>query len=182
LERLIAILRSHAVCLDTWKVAARGARRLCFTHGIPQHIFGGCERFENDIDPQRDVDRDEARHTLLHARKTQRITAQLPLGRAHDPHVPGTIFAAATTHTAFALAGNKRIVFPVILNWHVVVLDAHLPAESSEQADLTLSFVRCTLKARHAAKIDDINYEYFQAFHPGHKSQRVCVHRGGKSS
>jgi hypothetical protein len=70
-------------------------------------------------------------------------------------------FIAATTHAAFTLAGNKRIVFPVILNWHVVVPDAHLPAESSEQADLTSSFVRCTLKSRHAERVDDINYEYF---------------------
>jgi hypothetical protein len=159
LERLTTILRWHAVCLDTWKVAARGARRLCFSYGIPQHIFGGCERFETDIDPQRHVDQDDARRTLLHAREIQRITAQLPLGLAHDPHVPGAIFAAATTYAAFALAGRKRIAFPDSPDWHVAVLCPDLPAESNRQGRLTASFVRGTLEPNDAAKIVDISYE-----------------------
>jgi hypothetical protein len=113
LERQTAMLRWHAICLDTWKVAARGARRLCFSHGITQHIFGGCERYETDIDPQRHIDKEDARRTLLHAREIQHIASQLPLGLAHDPHVPGAVFAAATTYAAFALAGKSRILFPI---------------------------------------------------------------------
>jgi hypothetical protein len=159
LEKLTAMLRWHAVCLDTWKVAARGARRLCFSHGIPQHIFGGCERFETDIDPQRHIDKDDARRTLLHAREIQLLTAQLPLGLAHDPSVPGAIFAAATTYAAFSLAGKKRIVFPDVVDWRVAVLFPYSPAENVEKVDLTASFVSGTLEPSNAAKMVDISYE-----------------------
>jgi hypothetical protein len=159
LERLTAMLRWHAVCLDTWKVAARGARRLCFSHGITQHIFGGCERFETDIDPQRHVDRDDARRTLLHARQIQLLTAQLPLGLAHDPHVPGAIFAAATTYAAFALAGKNRIVFPDVVDWRVAVLSPNLPAGNVGEADPTASFVCGSLEPNNAAKVVNISYE-----------------------
>jgi hypothetical protein len=83
----------------------------------------------------------------------------LPLGLAHDPHVPGAIFAAATTYAAFALAGRKRIAFPDSPDWHVAVLCPDLPAESNRQGRLTASFVRGTLEPNDAAKIVDISYE-----------------------
>jgi hypothetical protein len=135
LERQTAMLRWHAICLDTWKVAARGARRLCFSHGIVQHIFGGCERYETNIDPQRHIDKDDARRTLLHAREIQRIASQLPLGLAHDPHVPGAVFAAATTYAAFALAGKSRILFPDIVDWRVAVISPSSHAEPGPGGD-----------------------------------------------
>lgn len=167
IERLTAMVRWHAICLDTWKVAARGARRLCFGHGITQHIFGGRERVETDIDPQRHIDRDDARRTLLHAREIQRITSQLPLGLAHDPHVPGAVFAAATTYAAFALAGKKRIVFPNDVDWRRVVLSGQAADERAtnlmeSRSSTTIRFIRSELKSTDMATntaLLDISYE-----------------------
>jgi hypothetical protein len=172
LERRTAMLRWHAICLDTWKVAARGARRLCFSHGIAQHIFGGCERYETDIDPQRHIDQDDARRTLLHAREIQRIASQLPLGLAHDPHVPGAVFAAATTYAAFALAGKTRILFPDAIDWRIAVISPSIPTdrtESCEDTDYmtgrlnpTAAFVHGTLDSTIGASdavMVDISYE-----------------------
>jgi hypothetical protein len=170
LERRTAMLRWHAICLDTWKVAARGARRLCFSHGITQHIFGGCERYETDIDPQRHIDKEDARRTLLHAREIQRIASQLPIGLAHDPHVPGAVFAAATTYAAFALAGKSRILFPITVDWNVAVVsfNSHTNVHGDEQGnftsglDPTTAFIRGTLGAvspSNNAVMVDISYE-----------------------
>jgi hypothetical protein len=149
----------NALILVQSRVAGRGARRLCFTHGIPQHIFGGCERIEADIDPQRHVDRDGVRRTLLHAREIQHITTKLLLGLAHDPHVPSAISAAVTICAAFAFAIEKCIVFTESMDWHVAVLASHLPPESSKEVDLTVSFVCGTLEPGNAANIIDISYE-----------------------
>jgi hypothetical protein len=170
LERQTAMLRWHAICLDTWKVAARGARRLCFSHGITQHIFGGCERYETDIDPQRHIDKEDARRTLLHAREIQRIASQLPLGLAHDPHVPGAVFAAATTYAAFALAGRSRILFPITVDWNVAVVSpsSHIDLGRDEHETFTsglnptAAFIRGTLEAAsvsNSAVTVDISYD-----------------------
>jgi hypothetical protein len=170
LERQTAMLRWHAICLDTWKVAARGARRLCFSHGITQHIFGGCERYETDIDPQRHIDKEDARRTLLHAREIQHIASQLPLGLAHDPHVPGAVFAAATTYAAFALAGKSRILFPITVDWNVAVVSpsSHIDLEIDEYETFTsglnptAAFIRGTLETAgvsNNAVTVDISYE-----------------------
>jgi hypothetical protein len=85
---------------------------------------------ETDIDPQRHLDRDDARRTLLHAHEIQPITALLPLGLAHDTHVPGAIFAAETTFNAFVLASKNHIAFSESVDWHVAVLALHLPVDN----------------------------------------------------
>lgn len=171
-EKRSAMLRWHAICLDIWRVAARGARRLCASLGIPQSIFGGRERFEDKVDPEGHVSRDDARRTLLHAKEIHRIASQLPLGLAHDPHVPGAVFAAATTYAAFALAGRMQLPFPVVVDWRVAVL---LPSSDTRSPDPhdnlyhfsdtdnpTAAFVRGSFEASDVnlnSMIIDLSYE-----------------------
>ncbi|ORY16996.1 hypothetical protein BCR34DRAFT_75745 [Clohesyomyces aquaticus] len=128
-EKLTAMLRWHAICLDALGNTARGARRLCFALGIKQQIFGGGERLESEINPSRWISSDPARRSLLHAAEIQHIASQLPLGLAHDPHVPGAVFAAATTFASFAMAGRTRVVFPNKVDWQIVLL---LPKDDQE--------------------------------------------------
>ena len=51
-----------------------------------------------------------------------RIASQLPLGSAHDPYIPGAVFAVATTYAAFGLAGRTRVVFPAVIEWAIALL------------------------------------------------------------
>lgn len=169
--RSTAMLRWHAICLDALVVTARGARRLCATHGILQHIFGGGARAEKNIQPERYVNTDDARRTLLHASEIHRIASQLPLGLAHDPHVPGAVFAAATTYSAFALAGKTQFSFPESIDWQQVVLlpshDPQSPAsfaggDSSASTNTTSQFIYGTLTATQYQKdfcFRDLSYE-----------------------
>jgi len=172
LERSTAMLRWHAVCLDALAITARGARRLCAGHGIVQHIFGGGRRIEKDISAERHINRDYARRTLLHACEIQRIASQLPLGLAHDPHVPGAVFAAATTFSAFALAGRTQMVFPETVDWHLAVLLASSDGDSrpnntmpdanlAEPTNETTRFIHGRLAAQdgRGTVFRDLSYE-----------------------
>ncbi|KAK7186893.1 C2H2 type zinc finger domain protein [Paraphaeosphaeria sporulosa] len=168
--RSTAMLRWHAICLDALgSVTARGARRLCTAHGISQHIFGGGKRVEKDVQAERYVNSEDARRTLMHASEIHRIASQLPLGLAHDPHVPGAVFAAATTYAAFALAGKTQVAFPEPVDWQQAVL---LPSQESQTPagfvsnDLhttgTAQFIRGTLTTTRIQKdfvFRDLNYE-----------------------
>ena len=169
--RSTAMLRWHAVCLDALGVTARGARRLCAAHGISQYIFGGGKRIEKDVNAERHVNSDDARRTLLHALEIHRIASQLPLGLAHDPHVPGAVFAAATTYAAFALAGRTRMTFPDIVDWQEAVLlpsqgttapDAYTTSDSGTPINSTIQFIRGTLATTQLRKdvvFRDLSYE-----------------------
>jgi hypothetical protein len=165
-EKNTALLRWHAVCLDALGNTARGARRLCYPYGIKQHIFGGGERYEADINPRRWISSDQASRTLLHAYEIQRMASGLPLGLAHDPHLPGAVFAAATTFAAHALAGKSRIVFPTKVDWEVAVL---LPRGAGqwdatdnqrEETITTLNFIRGALEEEGPGRVlRDLSYE-----------------------
>lgn len=169
--RKTAMLRWHAVCLDELGGIARGARRLCAGHGISQHIFGGGKRIEKDIRPERYINTEDARRALLHASEIHKIASQLPLGLAHDPHVPGAVFAAATTYSAFALAGKSQMPFPETIDWEEVVL---LPSQDNQSpigyanpepdasATRTAQFIRGTLRASQFQKdiiFRDLSYQ-----------------------
>lgn len=166
-EQRTAMLRWHAICLDALCNTARGARRLCYPFGIKQYIFGGGERFEGEINPMRWVNSDAARRTLLHAAEIQRIASQLPLGSAHDPHIPGAVFASATTYAAFALAGKTRVVFPEEVEWGVTVLlpvgDGDWGGGHVDEVERnTVRFVRGNLHEDEDGKgtvIRDLSYE-----------------------
>lgn len=169
--RSTAMLRWHAICLDALGVTARGARRLCTAHGISQYIFGGGKRIEKDVNAERHVNSDDARRTLLHALEIHRVASQLPLGLAHDPHVPGAVFAAATTYAAFALAGRTRMTFPETVDWQEAVLissksttapDVYATSDSGTPINSTVQFIHGTLAGTQLRKdvvFRDLNYE-----------------------
>ena len=132
IDRCIALIRWHAICLDTVSDTARGTRRLCYSYNINQQIFGGGVREERNIDPERWLRSHVARRALLHATMIQEIASQLPLGSAHNIYIPGAVFAAATTYAAFALAGVSRVVLPTVVDWKSVVrLDSNLTASQA---------------------------------------------------
>jgi hypothetical protein len=120
-DRSIGLLRWHAVCLDMVASIARGARRMCYQYGINQHIFGGEKRMEYGIDPHHWVHGLAARKSLLHALQIQSIATQMPLGAAHDLHLAGALFAAATTFSSFALTGTSKVVIPLSIDWDTVL-------------------------------------------------------------
>lgn len=166
-EKSTAMLRWHAVCLDALGNTARGARRLCATHGISQHIFGGGKRIERNVRPERYINTNDARRTLLHALEIHRISSQLPLGLAHDPHIPGAVFAAATTYAAFALAGRIQVAFPEVVDWPLAVLfpnshNSNPTSDLDELASGTVRFILGTLEATQNQKdvlFRDLSYE-----------------------
>lgn len=90
---------------------------MCHLFGIQQHIFGGSPRDEDGIGPRCWVQSPRARTALLHATNIQAIAAQLPLGLAYSVNVPAAVFAAATTYTAFNLAGVSKVVLPATIDW-----------------------------------------------------------------
>ncbi|PKS13185.1 hypothetical protein jhhlp_000530 [Lomentospora prolificans] len=121
LDRSIALLRWHAVCLDMVVSTARGARRMCKQFNIAQDIFGGERRDESPINPQAWIESTNSRRCLLHAYQIQAIASQMPLGVAHDVYLPGAIFATAITYSSFALTGVTKIVIPSSVDWNVVL-------------------------------------------------------------
>ncbi|KAJ5368972.1 uncharacterized protein N7496_008732 [Penicillium cataractarum] len=120
-DEVVAMLQWHTICLDLVVSTARGTRRMCALHGIPQRIFGGDSRIEQDIDPRRWAQSKNARIALLHASQIQELATSLPLGMAYDINVPGAVFAAATTYSAFALAGAGKVVLPPEIDWVTAV-------------------------------------------------------------
>ena len=83
-DRAVAMLQWHTICLDLVASTARGTRRMCALHGIPQRIFGGDSRDEQDIDPRRWAQSKNARVALLHACQIQELAISLPLSMAHE--------------------------------------------------------------------------------------------------
>ncbi|KAH8895354.1 cytochrome P450 [Thozetella sp. PMI_491] len=122
-DKAIGLLRWHAVCLDLVASTARGARRMCHHFGITQHIFGGKKRQEErQVNPQAWAQGLPARKCLLHALEIHKIASEVPLGVAHDVCLPGTLFAAATTYSSFALAGVSKALTPTFIDWETVIL------------------------------------------------------------
>ncbi|KAB8219518.1 hypothetical protein BDV33DRAFT_231543 [Aspergillus novoparasiticus] len=161
-DQAVAMLQWHTICLDLVVSTARGTRRMCSLHGIPQRIFGGDSRDEQDIDPRRWAQSKNARIALLHASQLQELATQLPLGMAYDINVPGAVFAAATTYSAFALAGAGKMVLPSTIDWVAVVKAASMDEQMGELRPLTtpnetLSFVHDGFSAR--GPLRDLSYE-----------------------
>lgn len=166
IERHAALVRWHAICLDLESSPARGARRMCYRFGITQHIFGGEFRDEHNVDPLRFVQSMPARKALLHAVAIQDLVARIPLGSTHDVHIPGAVFAAATTYAAFSLAGASTLTLPSTIDWDTVLsTDSN---GSSEESTLrqgtstrnTDSFIAGDFNGIHAgATIHHLSYD-----------------------
>lgn len=161
-DQAVAMLQWHTICLDLVVNTARGTRRMCSLHGIPQRIFGGDSRDEQDIDPRRWAQSKNARIALLHASQLQELATNLPLGMAYDINVPGAVFAAATTYSAFALAGAGKVVLPSAIDWVATVQAATMDEQvgnsgSHITSNETLSFVTDGTFAR--GPLRDLSYE-----------------------
>lgn len=146
-DRSAALLQWHTICLDMMANTARGTRRICHLHGISQSIFGGYERHEGRIRPQNWVNSRAARIALLHATHIHAVAARLPLGMASDVNVPGALFAATTTYSAFALAGVPTIILPVTVNWEETLTnqDDNTGTENSSNGNSTCRFIDGTI-------------------------------------
>ncbi|KAL2844930.1 cytochrome P450 [Aspergillus pseudodeflectus] len=167
-DRLTALLQWHSICLDSVVSTARGTRRMCHLFGIKQNIFGGSERQESRINPNRWTQSAAGRATLLHAINMQAIAAQLPLGLAYDVNIPGAVFAAATTYTSFTLAGVSKIVFPASIDWDTALMALQMSADSTpvdDEASMqhTLDFIAGTFDAtgmpRDKYVVRDLSYD-----------------------
>lgn len=161
-DRAVAMLQWHTICLDLVVSTARGTRRMCSLHGIPQRIFGGDCRDEQDIDPRRWAQSKNSRIALLHASQLQELATQLPLGMAYDINVPGAVFAAATTYSAFALAGAGKVVLPSTIDWVAVVEAATMDGIVGDSGthsvpNETLSFVNDGISPKGLLR--DLSYE-----------------------
>jgi hypothetical protein len=161
-DQAVAMLQWHTICLDLVVSTARGTRRMCSLHGIPQRIFGGDSRDEQGIDPRRWAQSKNARIALLHASQLQELATHLPLGMAYDINVPGAVFAAATTYSAFALAGAGKVVLPSTIDWAAVVKAATMDEQVYNSGphtipNETLSFVNDGISAR--GPLRDLSYE-----------------------
>lgn len=161
-DQVVAMLQWHTICLDLVVSTARGTRRMCALHGIPQRIFGGDSRDEQDIDPRRWAQSKNARIALLHASQIQEFATSLPLGMAYDINVPGAVFAAATTYSAFALAGAGKVVLPPAIDWVGAVQAATMDEKVGDPgphitSNETLSFVNDGVFAKGLLR--DLSYE-----------------------
>ncbi|GKZ49863.1 hypothetical protein AbraIFM66951_002571, partial [Aspergillus brasiliensis] len=139
MERQVCLLRWHTVSLNMVANSARGARRMCYEHGIPQQIFGGESRKEKDIDPGRWLQSQASRKSLLHALQIQELASQMPLGVSYDEYLPGALFASATTYASFTLPGKPKVMVPSCPNWNVLLLSDsnELGQESSSVESLS---------------------------------------------
>jgi hypothetical protein len=141
---------------------------MCHLFGIKQNIFGGSERQESRINPDRWTQSAAGRATLLHAINMQAIAAQLPLGLAYDVNIPGAVFAAATTYTSFTLAGVTKIVFPASIDWDTALMALQMSADMTpvdDEASMqhTLDFIAGTFDAsgmpRDKYVVRDLSYD-----------------------
>lgn len=158
-DQLVSLLQWHSIALDLVVNTARGTRRMCYMNGISQNIFGGDSRDEKDIDPRGWTQSRDARIALLHAWRIQDLAARLPLGMSYDVNIPGAVFAAATTYSAFALAGAQKVVLPVEIDWEAVLSStgAKPPRIEGIFAQETLAFINGTLNT--PGLIRDLSYE-----------------------
>ncbi|OJJ43251.1 hypothetical protein ASPZODRAFT_74795 [Penicilliopsis zonata CBS 506.65] len=121
-ERLEILLRCHTICLDTVINSTLLCRYVCLRYSVSQQISGGSRSIRAGFDLHKWVHTDDARRALLHAVAIQDIVEQLPRGRAHVIHMPGSLFAAATIYIAFSLAGVATVQLPRTISWQDALL------------------------------------------------------------
>lgn len=107
----------HTICLDSCKDSSLICKSVCSRYGIVQHVCGATEILKQDIDLINWTNTDNARKALLHAIAIQEIVEQLPRGRAHVIHIPGSLFAAATVYCVFSLCGLTTVNTPYLVDW-----------------------------------------------------------------
>lgn len=153
-ERLEILLRWHTICLDAVTSSSMLFRHVCSTYNVEQHVCsGGGKGMRRGFDLGKWAHSDDGRRSLLHAVAIQQIVEELPRGRAHVIHMPGSLFAAATVYVVFSLAGNFSIHLPRAIDWEDVLLQKEqppLPSMMSETVMLnespTSRFIRGELR------------------------------------
>lgn len=100
----------------------------------------------------------QGRQALLHAVAIQDIVEQLPRGRAHTMHMPGSLFVATTVYSRFSLAGVGNVRLPNPVEWrHAVRAKPH--EHHVRQSD-TLLFVRDDVLSKDSRNIITRNLLY----------------------
>ncbi|KAL1984501.1 hypothetical protein VTN96DRAFT_9100 [Rasamsonia emersonii] len=154
-ERLEILLRWHTICLDAVTSSSMLFRHVCSSYNVEQHVCsGGGKGMRRGFDLGKWAHSGDGRRALLHAVAIQQIVEELPRGRAHVIHMPGSLFAAAIVYIVFSLAGNISIPLPRAIDWEDVLLTKEqppLPSMMSETVMLnespTSRFIRGELRA-----------------------------------
>lgn len=154
-ERLEILLRWHTICLDTMINSTALCRYLCARYSMAQFVCGsgGSRTLKDGFDVAKWVRTEDARRALLHAIAIQDIIEQLPRGRAHVIHMPGSLFAAATVYFGFCVAGVPAVRLPTVI-WDEAVESSH-SVEMSE----TARFVQTGRAGGQGAAVRNMLYE-----------------------
>lgn len=116
-DRHEVLLRWHAVCLDLVIDTPALCVQVCTQHNIKQTLWRTCSTMQQIPNLTHWATTAEARRALLHAAAIQEIIEQLPRGRAHTIHMPGSLFAASIVYSVFIFAGVASVRLPSTVNW-----------------------------------------------------------------
>jgi hypothetical protein len=168
-ERLEVLLRWHTICLDAVTSSSMLFRHVCSIYHLEQRVCsGGAKEIRRGFDLRKWAHSGDGRRALLHAVAIQETVEQLPRGRAHVIHMPGSLFAAAIVYIVFSLAGNSSIQLPRTIVWKDVLLPKEhrtLPSMMSETVMLnessTSQFIRGELRpgSGHEGSTMNVLYE-----------------------
>ncbi|KAJ9610536.1 hypothetical protein H2200_005313 [Cladophialophora chaetospira] len=120
IDKDIALLRWHTICMHTTVNLNGLCRALFHKHNIDQCIIGG--RKIPTLDLPTWVTSARARLGILHAFSIYHILQKLPTGQTQRIHVPIAVFSAAMVYIAFLLGGVHSISLPIVECWDSVVL------------------------------------------------------------
>ncbi|PVH72705.1 hypothetical protein DL98DRAFT_609856 [Cadophora sp. DSE1049] len=149
-ERLELFLRWHTICLDACKDSSILCRSVCSRYGVVQHVCGGPEHSKVDVDLVSWANTEDGRRALLHAIAIQEIVEQLPRGRAHVIHIPGSLFASATVYCVFSLAGQTAVNIPSIVDWPSVLSSGYESSEAIPAASSNIAETRKYIRGEYA--------------------------------
>ena len=120
-ERLEALLRWHALCLEAIINTSKLCRAISRAHDIQYDLWMQDNGLTLEIDLIDWPRTPDGRRALLHAVAIQGIIEDLPRGRAHAIHMPCSLFASATICATFSLAGANTVNLPSTVSWEEVV-------------------------------------------------------------
>jgi len=149
-ERLELFLRWHTICLDACKDSSILCRSVCSRYGVSQHVCGGPEHSKVDVDLVSWANTEDGRRALLHAIAIQEIVEQLPRGRAHVIHIPGSLFASSTVYCVFSLAGQTTVNIPSIVDWPSVLSSGYESSEAIPAASSNIAETRKYIRGEYA--------------------------------
>ena len=120
-ERLEALLRWHALCLEAIINTSKLCRVICRAHDIQYDLWMQDNGLTLEIDLISWPRTPDGRRALLHAVAIQGIVEDLPRGRAHAIHMPSSLFASATVCATFSLAGANTVNLPSTVSWEEIL-------------------------------------------------------------